>query len=110
MESHRSMDVLELSVTRTWPITPVRLPIPRAILAAHIVSRWVDIAQCVKTVRESEADEGLPRIPIFGNGDAYDYRTYYENMEASGVDGIMLARGALIKVCCPRSSFADSQS
>ncbi|ORY87464.1 hypothetical protein BCR35DRAFT_302230 [Leucosporidium creatinivorum] len=55
------------------------------------------IAQCAKVLRETAADEGLAPIPIFGNGDAYDFRTYYENMEATGVDGIMIARGALIK-------------
>lgn len=57
-----------------------------------------DIAQCAKVLRETASDEGLAPIPIFGNGDAYDYRTYYENMGATGVDGIMIARGALIKV------------
>ncbi|GAA5943401.1 tRNA dihydrouridine synthase DUS3 [Sporobolomyces koalae] len=55
------------------------------------------IGECAKVLREHAADEGLEPIPIFGNGDAYDYRTYYENMESSGVDGIMIARGALIK-------------
>lgn len=55
------------------------------------------IAQVARTLRETASDAGLKPIPIFGNGDAYDYRTYYENMEASGVDGIMIARGALVK-------------
>lgn len=40
----------------------------------------------------------VPPIPIFGNGDCYDYREYYENMEMSGADGVMIARGALNKV------------
>lgn len=57
-------------------------------------------------LRETAADEGLPPIPIFGNGDAYDHREYYKNMEASGVDGIMIARGALIKASIERMSFA----
>lgn len=56
------------------------------------------IGQVARTLRETAADNDLQPIPIFGNGDAYDYRTYYENMEASGVDGIMIARGALVKV------------
>ncbi|KAK4048211.1 tRNA-dihydrouridine synthase 3 [Microbotryomycetes sp. JL201] len=56
-----------------------------------------DIKECARVLRETAADEGLPPIPIFGNGDAYDYRAYYENMEQSGVDGIMIARGGLIK-------------
>ncbi|KAM0789358.1 hypothetical protein ACM66B_000189 [Microbotryomycetes sp. NB124-2] len=55
------------------------------------------IKECARVLRETAADEGLPPIPIFGNGDAYDYRSYYENMELSGVDGIMIARGGLIK-------------
>lgn len=57
------------------------------------------IAQVARSLRDTASDAGLKPIPIFGNGDAYDYRTYYENMEASGVDGIMIARGALVKVC-----------
>ncbi|GAA5852288.1 hypothetical protein JCM3766R1_005087, partial [Sporobolomyces carnicolor] len=61
------------------------------------VADYKYIGECVKVLREHAADEGLEPIPIFGNGDAYDYRTYYENMESSGVDGIMIARGALIK-------------
>ncbi|KAK4704906.1 tRNA-dihydrouridine synthase 3, partial [Phenoliferia sp. Uapishka_3] len=55
------------------------------------------IGQVAQTLRETASDLGLPSIPIFGNGDAYDYRDYYANMEASGVDGIMIARGALVK-------------
>lgn len=34
---------------------------------------------------------------MFGNGDCFSAQQYYEEMEASGVDGIMVARGALIK-------------
>lgn len=56
------------------------------------------IKMVAQTLRDTAKDNGLNPIPIFGNGDAYDYRTYYENMESSGVDGIMIARGALIKV------------
>ncbi|GAA5845247.1 hypothetical protein JCM11251_003856 [Rhodosporidiobolus azoricus] len=55
------------------------------------------IGECVKVLRDTASDEGLAPIPIFGNGDAYDHRAYWENVEASGVDGIMIARGALIK-------------
>lgn len=70
-----------------------------ALLSPSLTSPFfADIAQCAKVLRETASDEGLAPIPIFGNGDAYDYRTYYENMEATGVDGIMIARGALIKV------------
>ncbi|GAA5884122.1 hypothetical protein JCM6882_002148 [Rhodosporidiobolus microsporus] len=55
------------------------------------------IGECVKVLRDTAADEDLAPIPIFGNGDAYDHRAYWDNVEASGVDGIMIARGALIK-------------
>jgi tRNA-dihydrouridine synthase 3 len=36
-------------------------------------------------------------IPIFGGGDCFSAQDYYEDMEMSGVDGVMVARGALIK-------------
>jgi tRNA-dihydrouridine synthase 3 len=50
----------------------------------------------------------LPPVPIFGNGDCFSAQSYYEEKEvwfpagiadsqASGVDGVMVARGALIK-------------
>lgn len=35
-------------------------------------------------------------MPIFGGGDAFSSQDYWEKME-SGVDGVMIARGALIK-------------
>ncbi|GMK59212.1 hypothetical protein CspeluHIS016_0702270 [Cutaneotrichosporon spelunceum] len=58
---------------------------------------WDYIKQCVGVLRESTADAGLPPVPIFGNGDCYSAQSYWEEKEASGVDGIMVARGALIK-------------
>ncbi|KAI0301274.1 hypothetical protein BC826DRAFT_988480 [Russula brevipes] len=39
----------------------------------------------------------LPRIPIFGGGDAFSAQDYWSKVESSGVDGVMIARGALIK-------------
>lgn len=95
------------NATRPRPTTRVGLPSANALLDCSLTSPLAaDIAQCAKVLRETAADEGLAPIPIFGNGDAYDYRTYYENMEATGVDGIMIARGALIKVSqwAPKSS------
>ncbi|GAA5871429.1 hypothetical protein JCM3774_005596 [Rhodotorula dairenensis] len=55
------------------------------------------IGECVNVLRDTVKDDDLAPIPIFGNGDAYDHRSYWENVEQSGVDGIMIARGALIK-------------
>ena len=39
----------------------------------------------------------VPPIPIFGGGDAFSSQDYWEKVEYSGVDGVMVARGALIK-------------
>ena len=39
----------------------------------------------------------VPRIPIFGGGDVFSSQDYREKVEYSGVDGVMVARGALIK-------------
>lgn len=36
-------------------------------------------------------------IPIFGGGDCYSSQSYYESIERGNVDGVMIARGALIK-------------
>jgi hypothetical protein len=34
---------------------------------------------------------------MFGNGDCFSAQQYYEEKEGAGVDGVMVARGALIK-------------
>ena len=39
----------------------------------------------------------VPRIPIFGGGDAFSAEDYWSKVKSSGVDGVMIARGALIK-------------
>jgi tRNA-dihydrouridine synthase 3 len=36
-------------------------------------------------------------IPIFGGGDAFSSQDYWGKVDHSGVDGVMIARGALIK-------------
>ncbi|KAJ7243845.1 zinc finger dihydrouridine synthase [Mycena haematopus] len=58
---------------------------------------WSYIKQCVDAVRAREADEDLPRIPIFGGGDCFSSQDYWACVDESGVDGVMVARGALIK-------------
>ncbi|KAK9893322.1 FMN-linked oxidoreductase [Cystobasidium minutum MCA 4210] len=55
------------------------------------------IKQCVEMLRATSEELDVPSIPMFGNGDAYDHRTYWDNVEKTGIDGIMIARGALIK-------------
>ncbi|KAF6755436.1 zinc finger dihydrouridine synthase [Ephemerocybe angulata] len=58
---------------------------------------WEYIGECVKAVREREEAEDLAPVPIFGGGDCFSAQDYWEKVEGSGVDGIMIARGALIK-------------
>lgn len=74
--------------------------LPVSVLDLTLLFLHADIGECVKVLRDTAEDEGLAPIPIFGNGDAYDWRTYWDNVEGSGVDGIMIARGALIKPWC----------
>ncbi|KAK0553087.1 tRNA-dihydrouridine synthase 3 [Tilletia horrida] len=68
---------------------------------------WDYIKECADTLRESvrtwneesryaEEPEMVP-VPIFGNGDVYSWEDYRDNMARTGVDGEMVARGALIK-------------
>ncbi|CAG8650207.1 16855_t:CDS:10, partial [Cetraspora pellucida] len=49
---------------------------------------WQYISKVSYTVNE---------MPLFGNGDVLGYTDYYEHIEKHRVDGIMIARGALIK-------------
>lgn len=51
------------------------------------------------TPHSSNTDQLLSVIPvpIFGGGDCYSSQDYWEKMEQSGVDGVMIGRGALIK-------------
>lgn len=58
---------------------------------------WEYIKHCVDAVRAREADEGLSPIPIFGGGDCFSSHDYWTNVSSTGVDGVMIGRGALIK-------------
>ncbi|KAF7800240.1 hypothetical protein EIP86_011487 [Pleurotus ostreatoroseus] len=74
---------------------------------------WDYIKQCVQAVREREAEEDrkssfdmltmvaetdvVAPVPIFGGGDVFSSQDYWEKLEQSDVDGIMIGRGALIK-------------
>jgi len=44
-----------------------------------------------------EAQKTVKRIPVFGNGDVMSFEDHNMAVSKSGVDGIMVARGALIK-------------
>jgi tRNA-dihydrouridine synthase 3 len=39
----------------------------------------------------------VPHVPIFGGGDCFSSQDYWSRMTSSGVDGVMIGRGALIK-------------
>lgn len=71
--------------------------IPRTRMQLIPSQNWAYIKECVETLHASAEEKGLPAPPMFGNGDCFSAQQYYEEMEASGVDGIMVARGALIK-------------
>ena len=76
---------------------------------------WDYIKECVDAVRARETDEDcewgshavhcllltclllVPPIPIFGGGDCYSSHDYWEDVDKANVDGVMIARGALIK-------------
>ncbi|KAJ7594364.1 zinc finger dihydrouridine synthase [Mycena floridula] len=58
---------------------------------------WDYIKRCVEAVRAKETDEDLPPVPIFGGGDCFSSQDYWSSIENYGVDGVMVARGALIK-------------
>jgi tRNA-dihydrouridine synthase 3 len=74
---------------------------------------WSYIAECaalinsfhqkkddlMDTINEPDARQ-LPngeKMYFIGNGDCYSHVDYYDNIEKSGVDSVMLGRGALIK-------------
>ncbi|EIN14460.1 zinc finger dihydrouridine synthase [Punctularia strigosozonata HHB-11173 SS5] len=58
---------------------------------------WDYIKQCVAAVRAKEEEENLPPVPIFGGGDCFSSQDFWQDIEHSGVDSVMVARGALIK-------------
>lgn len=39
----------------------------------------------------------MPPVPIFGGGDCFSSQDYWSRVEQTGVDGVMIGRGALIK-------------
>ncbi|KAI5891104.1 FMN-linked oxidoreductase [Schizophyllum commune H4-8] len=58
---------------------------------------WDYVRECVQAVRAYEAEKNLPKVPIFGGGDCYSSQDYWTDVETTGVDGVMIGRGALIK-------------
>ncbi|KAL1717837.1 hypothetical protein EV715DRAFT_253260 [Schizophyllum commune] len=58
---------------------------------------WDYVKECVQAVRAYEAEKNLPKVPIFGGGDCYSSQDYWTDVETTGVDGVMIGRGALIK-------------
>lgn len=54
-----------------------------------LLADWSYAGDCKKAVDQD--------FPIYGNGDILSYEDYIASKAVSGVDGVMLARGALIK-------------
>ena len=71
-------------------------------LFAHVkpmkIVRWFSPQHAHSTIIQGTYSHiSVPRIPIFGGGDAFSAHDYWSKVESSGVDGVMIARGALIK-------------
>lgn len=68
---------------------------------------WSYIRTCVDALHDAvrtwnedtkHADEPeMVPVPVYGNGDVYGWRDYYDHIENARVDGTMIARGALIR-------------
>lgn len=84
-------------IVKDWPIGAATLH-GRTQQQRYSKSADYDyIKTCVDSLRRTAEELDIAPIPFFGNGDAYDHRSYWQNVEETGVDGIMIARGALIK-------------
>jgi 2,4-dienoyl-CoA reductase-like NADH-dependent reductase (Old Yellow Enzyme family) len=90
------MDGQDNNDTRNWQIgntsknasTPFVRAKPMKTVSGHpTVRRYI----------KNDIRLPVPRIPIFGGGDAFSAQDYWSKVESSGVDGVMVARGALIK-------------
>jgi len=46
---------------------------------------------------KGDSNYGFDPIPFWGNGDVFSGVEYWDQVENTGVDGILVARGALIK-------------
>ena len=82
---------------KEWGLSAVTLHGRSRAQRYKLTANWDYIAEVSDTLRAAVADDDLAPIPIFGNGDCYDYRSYYESIERGRTDGIMIARGALVK-------------
>lgn len=60
------------------------------------VADWDYVSACVEAGRAEQ--DGLPPLPIIGNGDIMSYTEWNHHLECAGVTTGMIARGALIKV------------
>ena len=72
-----------------WPCCPPGIGICCCGLVLGSLERSTEL-RCFSSIT-------VPPIPIFGGGDVFSAEDYWEKVEFSGVDGVMVARGALIK-------------
>ncbi|KAF9364497.1 tRNA-dihydrouridine(47) synthase [NAD(P)(+)]-like protein [Mortierella sp. NVP85] len=85
-------------------MTPIFHDLGAALATLHGRSRqqrytkladWDYIKECAMTDRGILGSDSY--MPLFGNGDILGYTDYYRHLEEHGVDGCMIARGALMK-------------
>jgi tRNA-dihydrouridine synthase 3 len=89
------------SDTPSWQIGNtsgnVSMPFARAKTMKAVRSQFHHNPFTCHSGTRSMLTPSVPRIPIFGGGDAFSAQDYWSKVESSGVDGVMIARGALIK-------------
>ena len=83
------MSKLQATPPQHWR-TPLKLSEGIAMTILTSSTSIVAVLLTWSTVRE----QGLPKIPFWGNGVCYSWLQYDESMRASGVDDIL---GGLIK-------------
>lgn len=109
-ENHNVAHKLVPRLAKEWGVGAATL---HGRTRAQRYSRPADysyIRHVVDVMRDAAEAEDVAPIPFLGNGDAYDWREYWRNVEYAGLDGIMVAcvenfryqadgtrRGSLIK-------------
>ena len=58
---------------------------------------WVSLLYLDCDLKENNRRIPVPPVPIFGGGDCFSSQDYWTDVETTGVDGVMIGRGALIK-------------
>lgn len=68
-----------------------------AALIKNLNAKADALADTVREPDERDQPNGNKKVWFIGNGDVYSHEHYYDHIQHAGVDGVMAARGALIK-------------